>query len=340
MKNYIGISLDTSVSMRGIALAAGRDYNSTIAAINEGADEHNIDTIVSVVDCGVGQHGTVERRVVNSSVSKLKPLKDGEYKVSGYSTPLFKSVEELIGLLEAVPDANDPDVSFVLQIVTDGGENVYSASQVNKVVKKMNDLSRTDRWTFSFRVPRGGSNHLISLGVPAGNILEWDQTDKGVQAASNQTRDAFKSFYAARAKGVTSTDKFYADLSKVTITEVKKVLVDISKEVVVYVVSPNNDGVQIRDFVEAQGIPYTKGCAFYMLSKTEKVQDYKQIAIRNKSTGAVYSGFAARDLLGLPHNGEAKIAPGQHGQYEIFIQSTSVNRKLVTGTNLMVWKNG
>jgi hypothetical protein len=31
------------------------------------------------------------------------------------------------------------------------------------------------------------------------------------------------------------------------------------------------------------------------------------------------------------------LAPGQHGQYEIFIQSTSTNRKLVEDTNVMVW---
>ena len=127
------------------------------------------------------------------------------------------------------------------------------------------------------------------------------------------------------------------DLSTVTLTEVKAALVDISKEVDVYRVDKINDGVQIKDFVQAQGVAFTKGCAFYQLSKTETVQDYKQIAIRDKISGAVYSGFAARDMLGLPHHGEVKLAPGQHGQYDIFVQSTSVNRKLVEGTNLMIW---
>lgn len=67
------------------------------------------------------------------------------------------------------------------------------------------------------------------------------------------------------------------------------------------------------------------------------MQDYKQIAIRDKKSGAVYSGYSARDLLGLPHTSEAKFAPGMHGQYEIVVQSTSFNRKLVKGTNLMIW---
>lgn len=323
--------------MKSIALAAGRDYNGTIASIQEGAAEHNIDTIVSVVKCGVGYAASVEREVVNSNVTMLQPIKDGKYIADGTATPLFRSIAELISIMESVPDAADPKVSFVVQVITDGGENVSRQPEIDKVVKKIRDLTMTDRWTFSFRVPRGYRSHLTSVGIPSGNILEWDQTDRGVEDATTQTRSAFKKFYAAKAAGVNSTDKFYADLSEVTIKEVKKALVDISGQVDVYVVDKKNDGVQIRDFVLAQGVPFTKGCAFYQLAKTETVQDYKQIAIRDKITGVVYSGFSARDMLGLPSSGEVKLAPGQHGQYEIFIQSTSTNRKLSNGTNVMIW---
>ncbi len=337
MKQYIGISLDTSASMRGIALAAGRDYNSTVAAIQEGAVEHGIDTIVSVVKCGVGLDALVVRDVVNSNVTALKPIKDGKYIADGHGTPLFASITELIDIMESVPDANDPKVAFAIQVVTDGGENMSNQKQIDKVVARIKKLTHTDRWTFSFRVPRGYKSQLIQYGIPAGNILEWDQTDRGVEVASTATRSAFKSFYAARATGATSTDKFYADLSEVTIKEVKKALVDISSQVDVYVVDKKNDGVQIRDFVEAQGVTFTKGCAFYQLVKTETVQEYKQIAIRDKKSGAVYSGFGARDMLGLPSSGDVKLAPGMHGNYEIFVQSTSVNRKLSDGTNVMIW---
>jgi len=337
MKNYIGISLDHSASMRDIARAAGRDYNSTIAAIQEGSDEHNIDTIVSVVKSGVGQRATVERSVINSSVNKLQPIPDGKYVADGAGTPLFDSVGDLIEQLEAVPDANSSDVSFVIQVITDGGENSSRKWTGQMIAKKMAELRMTDRWTFSFRVPRGYSSYLTRFGIPAGNILEWDQTDSGLAQASTATASAFRSFYANRASGVKSTDKFFTDMSAVSLKEVKANLVDISEQVDVYIVDKRNNGVQIRDFVEAQGVEFKKGCAFYELNKTETVQDYKQIAIRHKTKGAVYSGYPARDLLGLPHTGDAKVAPGAHGDYEVFIQSTSVNRKLVEGTNLMIW---
>ena len=245
----------------------------------------------------------------------------------------------MIEQLQAVPDATDPEVSFIVMVITDGEENSSKKWSGASISKKIKELQATDRWTFVFRVPRGGWRTLVGYGIPDGNILEWDQTTKGVQAATAATRSAVKSFYAARATGVKSTDKFYADLSTVSLTEVKQALVDVSNQVDVYVVDKNNDGVQIRDFVQAQGITFTKGCAFYQLNKTEEVQDYKQIAIRDKQKGAVYSGFAARDMLGLPQTGTCKLAPGQHGQYEIFIQSTSTNRKLVKDTNVLVWAN-
>jgi len=323
--------------MQSIALFAGRDYNDNIASIKEGATEHSIDTIVSVVKCGAGRPARVVREVVNSNVQMLTPIADGDYIADGNSTPLFDSVGDLIEQLQAVPDADDPEVSFIVMIITDGEENSSQKWSGSSISKKIKELQATDRWTFVFRVPRGARRQLVNYGIPDGNILEWDQTNKGVQVATAATRSAVKSFYAARATGVKSTDKFYADLSNVSLSEVKQSLVDISGQVDVYVVDKNNAGVQIRDFVEAQGTTFTKGCAFYQLSKTEEVQDYKQIAIRDKQKGAVYSGFAARDMLGLPQSGTCKLAPGQHGQYEIFIQSTSVNRKLVENTNVMVW---
>lgn len=337
MKNYFGFARDHSGSMTGLARNAARDYNENIASIKEEALAHGIDTIVSVVELGYGDSAEVRTVISNSSVIALAPISDSEYTTRGRGTPLFDAVGSLIEQMKAVPDANDPDVSFLVFVTTDGAENAstkYSGSAIAKMIK---ELQATDRWTFVFRVPRGDASRLTQYGIPAGNIQEWDQSQTGMATSTASTKSAFKGYYAARAAGVTSTDKFYADLSTVSLSEVKANLVDISKEVDVYVVGASNDGVQIRDFVEAQGVTYTKGCAFYELSKTETVQATKMIAIRDKVKGAVYSGQAARDLLGVPHHSDVKLAPGQHGQYEIFVQSTSFNRKLVKGTNLMVW---
>lgn len=337
MKVYQGLARDHSGSMASIARYAARDYNENIESIQEGAKVHGIDTVVTVVELGYGETNKVRTVVANSSVSALKPIPENSYSARGYGTPLFDAVGELVEQLQAVPDADDPTVSFVVFTTTDGGENAskkYSGEAIAALIKK---LQKTDRWTFVFRVPAGYKNQLTQYGIPPGNIQEWEQSERGLQVSTAQTKSAFRGFYAAKAAGVNATDKFYADLSTVTLKEVKSELVDISKQVDVYEVDAANDGVQIRDFVQDQGVTFTKGCAFYELKKTETVQGYKQIAIRDKTTGAVYSGFNARDLLGLPHTGDVKLAPGNHANYEIYVQSTSVNRKLTKGMGLMIW---
>jgi len=74
--------------------------------------------------------------------------------------------------------------------------------------------------------------------------------------------------------------------------------------------------------------------------KPEKVvQDYKKIIIRNKYHGATYQGAAARQLLNLPTQGNISLRPGDHGDWDIYIQSTSNNRILPPGTTVLYWGN-
>jgi hypothetical protein len=241
----------------------------------------------------------------------------------------------------ALPDYDDPEVTFVALITTDG-EDTGDRAPASACETMMKDLIGTDRWTFAFRVPRGYSKNLVNRGVPAGNILEWDQTAAGMAIASAQTETAFQNMYTARSAGVKSSSTFYSDLSNVTAAEVETKLADIGQQVLIWPVGKTEDGSQIRTFVESRlgGKPMKKGAAFYQLVKTEdKIQDYKLIAIRNKDTGSVYCGAEARDMLGLPRVGDARVRPGDHGKFDVFVQSTSVNRKLSYGTQVMYWEN-
>lgn len=350
IKNYIGISRDHSASMRSIAPAAARDFNTNIQSIREAAVEHSQDTIVSVIKCGFreqlpGGYGYASDtknvfESINSNILAIQPINEQGYNANGNNTPLFDSIGELIEAFKKVPDANDPNVSFLCMSITDGEDNAsrkWSGASLGAEIRR---LQATDRWTFVFRVPRGYKRQLVSLGIPEGNILEWDQTERGVQAASQATTVAMKSFYADRSAGKKSTETFYADLSSVSSAQVKSVLEDISSEISLWPVLPTEDGTQVRDFCEKRlgSTGMLKGAAFYELTKLEKkVQDYKQIVIRDKKTKMIYGGSAARDMLGLPHAGDVKLAPGNHGNFDIFIQSTSVNRKLPAGSTVLYW---
>ena len=52
-----------------------------------------------------------------------------------------------------------------------------------------------------------------------------------------------------------------------------------------------------------------------------------------------YIGISRDHLLGLPKQGIIHLAPGDHGNFDVFIQSTSTNRNLVAGTEVMYWEN-
>lgn len=341
MKNYIGISRDHSASMQSLAKTAARDYNAVIATIKEEAEGAGQDTIVSVVKCGVNGHQYaggvgVQREAINSSISVLKPLAESAYDTRGNGTPLWDSIGDLIEQFEAMPDANDSNVCFLVTAITDGEENRSNKWNSSRLMEKMRKLQATDRWTFVFRVPRGYARSLTNIGIPAGNILEWETTTQGLEISTTATREAFRGYYKGIASGTKSTDKFYTNIADLTPKQIKKALVDISTQVNLWSVDKDS---AIKPFCEAKlGGSMVKGAAFYQLTKTEsEVQDYKQIIIRDKKSGAVYTGGAARDMLGLPHQGMARVAPGDHGNYDVFLQSTSINRKLPAGTQLMYW---
>jgi hypothetical protein len=342
LRNYIGLSRDHSASMGYLTDAAMRDYNSNISAIKEAAIAESQDTLVSVVQCGVGRPATNMFETSLSSVTVLRPLT--RYEANGSSTPLYDSVGMIIDQFKQVPDANDETTSFLVMITTDGEDNSskhWSAYSLGREIKR---LQATDRWTFVFRVPKGSKRDMMSaLNLPEGNVLEWDvNSAKSLEVATQATTTAMKGFYAARSAGVKSTSSFYSDMTKVTAKDVKAVLTDISKEVSIWSVSEDEDGDQIKDFCERRiKGGYTKGTGFYELTKPErKVQDHKKIVIRDKKSKAVYGGAAARDLLGLPHYGDVRLVPGDHGNFDIFIQSTSTNRKLFEGSAVLYWPNG
>lgn len=339
MRTYVLFSNDHSISMRPIAKAAARDYNSNIAALQEAAARDSQDVLVSVVKCGHGGSAAVHRQVVNASVTALRPIPESQYEANAGGTPLFDSVLELIEIARATPDFSDKGTSFLFMITTDGEENSSRRANGKSIAAEMRKLIATDRHTFVFRVPRGAAADLVALGIPAGNILEWDQTERGMQQAAQANTEAFGQFMTGRTHGMGSTTRFYADLSDVTLEDVQTQLTDISTEVKFFKVAARDDQTKIREFVEKKaGEPMKKGGAFYQLTKLEpKVQANKRIAIRSKTSGAVFAGDAARQMLALPTVGTVRLAPNDLGDFDVFIQSTSVNRLLDAGTELMYW---
>lgn len=331
-KTYMVVIRDHSGSMHSLREPAKRDFNGLIGSTKKAAEAHDINTVVSVYECG----GGIRRAVTLTPVQQVQLLQN--YNASG-GTPLFESVLQAIDHLRQVPDYNDPEVTFIVAATTDGQST--DQHRAAEMMRQIREHQATDRWTFVFRVPRGYARDLVKLGVEPGNVLEWDQTERGFATAAAQNDQAVSDFFQARSTGQKSTRTFYTSVANITEADVKK-LGDISSEVQLFPVASKEEGAQIRDFVEARlnGSSMLKGAAFYQLVKTEdKIQDYKLIAIRDKETGQIFCGPEARDLIGLPRYGDARVRPDTAGKWQVFVQSTSVNRKVNANTSLLYWPN-
>jgi len=91
----------------------------------------------------------------------------------------------------------------------------------------------------------------------------------------------------------------------------------------------------IKGFVESIGASFKKGRGFYQFTKSEMVQEHKEVILRNKATGDMFTGAEARNFIGLPFGERGQIRPKLFDEYEVYIQSTSVNRKLVPNTKFL-----
>jgi hypothetical protein len=335
-KNYITFINDHSGSMGGSKAAAALvDYNANIDAVKTAATKEMLDTVVSVIGLGLptyhGHVQEVQRQIVISNPHVLKPM--AKWPTPG-GTPLYDAIGDAIELMESLPDYNSPDVSFLVFVTTDGGECHSVKYDKFAITRRIKAAQDSGRWTFVFRVPAGVTRSITDLGVPVDNIQAWDNTAEGLKKTTEATAQAMTQFYATRSAGARSSSAFYANAAAVDTSS----LVDISKEVSLYVVPQDAVRLEIRDFVLKHRMEYLKGAAFYQLTKTEsRVSHTKLIAVRDRATGKFYAGADARKMIGLPTDRNARLHPGDHGNYDIFIQSESVNRLLVPGTGLMYW---
>lgn len=339
MKNHFVFVNDHSGSMSGgKAQAAIKDYNNTITAVKDASSREQQDTIVSVVGIGYPSGSQVTRQVVISNPHVLKPV--SAWSVQG-GTPLWDGIGNAIELIESLPDYNNPDLSIVVSVTTDGEEmdsrrysNGHRVGRIN-LSEKIRQLQSTGRWTFVVRVPTGYRRNLDGLNIPSDNIQEWDNSAAGLERSTAQTVAAVGSFFAARTAGSRSSNTFYTSVAAVDTSK----LVDISKETSLYIVDDSQAGMWIKDFILTKRMEYLVGAAFYQLTKSEpRVSPTKLILIRDKKTGQVFAGSDARAQLGLDTVNNARINPNHgNGNYDIFIQSESVNRKLVPKSGVLYW---
>lgn len=329
--NRVALVLDNSASMQTIRNAAHAAFSRILSELRTNAATHSQQTLVDLVTFG----STIKHIASGADISGLSLT---TYMPNESSTRLLDAIGLAIDHLEQYRVSPHDDISYLVIVVTDGLENAsrnFGSRTLNTLLHR---VQATDRWTVTVQVPTGAKARFCQdFQVPEGNVVEWDQTVAGVEQATAFAGAGIQKFYQARASGQTHLRTFYTNLSGVKPAVVRKALVDISNEVRIWQVPKEQE---IREFCEGhlRG-PMLKGAAFYQLTKLERlVQADKEILVREKGKSEIYAGGDARSVLGIPVGVNIHLIPGNHANWDIFIQSKSTNRKLVRGTSVVYWE--
>lgn len=250
-------------------------------------------------------------------------------------TALIDATLHAINEHEAIKFKSDvnEEHSFLVYVITDGQENSSrnTAQALRSRIEKLDE----NFWTMAIMVPDVRDVHTAKLvGFPAGNITVWNtQSKTGFEEAGRVMSNSYANYSTMRSTGVSSTKNlFQIDAAAIGRNDVRAALAEVKGKLV----HAQKDQV-IRPFVEeVTGNPYRIGSVFYELTKTEEVQPNKELVLVAKSDDKRFGGADARTMLGLPAGVHIKVKPGDHGSWRIFVQSTSVNRKIPKGASIFI----
>ncbi|WP_374777948.1 VWA domain-containing protein [Streptomyces sp. NBC_01310] len=336
--NHVALVLDASSSMSHLSGKVVEVADQQIAYLARRSQELDQETRVTVYVFS----NKVECVIYDKDVLRMPSLKQ-MYRAGGMTALLaatLKSQRELAQTAQLYGDH-----SFLTFVLTDGQENASHrcpdapARDPRELVQAVATMIETqeDNWTLAVLVPdQMGKREAMQCGFPKDNIAVWDATStQGLEEAGQAILKATENFMVGRSKGIRGSRAVFSTgaeaVNKKSIAAAGLTPVDPSR----YHLIPVAREAAIRDWVVESGHTYRTGCAYYQLSKSEKIQARKQIAVLEKKTDQVYTGPEARALLGLPDT-EVRIKPDHNDEFTIFVQSTSVNRKLALQTRLLL----
>lgn len=325
--NHVVLVLDCSGSMSRHRSSVIKVADSEVKYLAQRSREMDQETRVSVyvfdndVDC----------LVYDTDVLRL-PSISSLYEIGGM-TALVDATMISIEELEQTATLHG-DHSFLIYVLTDGLENA-SMRHRTELPTKLNRLD--ENWTLACFVPDAISKReALQLGFLKDNVAVWDADGaRGMEEVGNAVREATEGWMQARSTGVRGTRTLFSTgADAVNKATVSAALTPLDKKQ--YEMLPVREKSQTRPFVTSQGFAYVNGTVHYQLMKTEHIQPQKEVLVVEKSTNKVYAGSGARDLIGLPSGMTVKVKPDYNPEYEIYVQSTAVNRNLIPGTTVLV----
>lgn len=273
---------------------------------------------------------TVKCAIYDKDVLRLPSMRS-HYRIGGMTALIDATLQSQDDLARTAQLYGDH--AFLTYVLTDGQNNINN-HRANELARRLSGLP--DNWTVGVFVPnQSGVFEAKKFGFSADNIAVWNTSQAGLTEVGETVRRTTDSFMQGRQSGVRGSRTLFSTgvdaLNKQTVKAANLTQLP-GGSYRMLVVSRDRT---IKDFVEDHGFTYHIGRAYYQLTKTESIQAGKQVAVMEKSTGKVYTGHDARNLLGLPAM-NVRVKPDHNPLYDVFVQSTSVNRKLIGGTKLLV----
>lgn len=338
--NHVALVLDASGSMSGLDSQLVEVADAQIRHLAQRSKELDQETRVTVYS--FNNRTKIECLVYDKDVLRLPSLRGLYHSDYAGQTALIDATIQALGDLAKTPELYG-DHAFLIYVLTDGEEN-NSLSSEQDLSAKLTGLK--NNWTVAVFVPNAhGIYEAKKFGFPMDNIAVWNTSARGVEEVGETIRRTTDSFMTARASGVRgSRSLFKLDTSQLPNQVQRGFGADLRAKGLTrlgpgqFRVFPVHigDSETISTFVEEHtGRAYVLGEAYYEPTKPVVVQAGKKLALLAKKDWAVYTGQEARKLLGLPDY-EVRVTPASHPDYVIFIQSTSVNRKLFLGTSVLL----
>lgn len=323
--NHVALVLDGSSSMTSHKNKLVQVADEQIRYLALRSEELQQETRVSVYLF----NDNVQCLIFDMDVMRLPSIQD-LYRAQGMTALVDAVVKSQTDL--ATTSQIYGDHAFLSFVLTDGMEN---ASRNSWTVMGRHTNGVQDNWTVAFLVPDQQSvAYMRRIGASQGNIAIWDTASAtGIADAVSTIRTATDNFMTGRASGVRgSASVFSTGPQNVNSKTVHSTLTPVKNVALLPVLQKS----RIDEFVFSHYGTYRPGMGYYQLTKTETIQKQKQIIVVEKSTGVAYGGAEARHLIGLPDDDSVRVRPDRNPEYDIFVQSTSVNRNLMPNTRLLV----
>jgi hypothetical protein len=331
--NHFGIVIDESTSMRAHASAlvkAMDGYRDVLAQVSREQDQETRLTAYAFSSYG-------QQRCLFYDMDVFRvPSLAGLYHPNGMTALVDCTMLAISDLKQTATLYGQH--ALMITGLSDGIENdsMHTPAELDRVITTL-----PENWTTAAFGPDAMAvRKLRACGFPGDNVAVWDTTSSsGIERVGSMMSEAAVSFMQGRSQGIHGYNKGTGaargglfKIREFSSAEVTGALTALSPGSYALIGVPQDTPIKI--FVETtQGRSYRMGEAYYEFTKKETVQPKKEIAVL--MDGRVYSGRAARGILGLPDH-HVQVAPDHKQGCTIFVQSTSPNRKLLAGTRLLL----